>query len=83
MPDLKINSFSVKIVLSENNKKSNEFAKRIHASLLLHDKPLLAILKQGNIYFDILTIFKEDVEEIAQIISNVYSNLTAENKWST
>ena len=40
--------------------------------LLKHDKPVLGILKRGEIHFNILTVFEDDIENIAKAVNEVY-----------
>jgi L-seryl-tRNA(Ser) seleniumtransferase len=75
LPDGEIDSFAVALKCEGNNKTRSEFAEKLHAALLLHDKPVLGVLKQGNIIFDVLTVFENEVEEIAKVISEVFEKL--------
>ncbi len=72
LPDGELDSYSVTIKCEGNNKKRSEYAEAIFSNLLLHANPILGVLKTGNIYFDVLTIFEHEVEAIAQVISEVH-----------
>jgi len=72
LPDVDIDSYSVKIVNAESNNKRSKFAEQMHKELLLNEYPVLGILKKGNIYFDMLTIFNNDVEGLANIIAATF-----------
>jgi len=71
LPDGEINSFSVMIKNDNPNKERSEYAERMYHGLLSYKTPVLGILKKGNIYFDVLTIFENDIKELSQIIFEV------------
>ncbi len=75
MPDVQINSYAVKIIVNERNKTRSEFAEKMYRKLLKHENPVLAILKNGNIYFDVLTLSDKDIRIITKTIHDVYSQL--------
>jgi len=65
LPHLKLKSKAVKII---NSQKS---AKEIHAKLLQLDKPILAILRGGDLLFDVQTIFENEIDYIAEMVKLV------------
>ncbi len=70
LPDAEIDSFAVELLCDAiNNKERSGFAERIHHNLLHSPTPVLAILKAGNIQFDVLTLTDEDLNEVARIIA--------------
>jgi L-seryl-tRNA(Ser) seleniumtransferase len=71
LPDIEIGSFSVVLRNNESNRLRSDFAEKMYQGLLAHPEPVLAVLKQGNLHFNILTIFKEHVPELARIIYQV------------
>ena len=75
LPDGEIRSYSVMLVNEKSNKIRSDFAEKMYHGLLMHPKPVMAVLKKGNIYFDLLTIFNEDIPELAKTISEVYQNI--------
>jgi len=75
LPDLDIKSYSVKILKTGKIEKQTDFAQKMHHELLQHEKPVLSILKKGNIYFDVLTIFDEDIKILCNTISDTYLKL--------
>jgi len=75
LPDGELESFSVMITNESPNKIRSSFSEKMFAGLLSHKKPVLGILKQGNIYFDVLTIFEEDISELASIISEINQSI--------
>ena len=70
LPEYEIDSFAVKLVF---DKKDN--AEKLFRLLLLQEKPVLGILRQGDLLFDVLTIFDDELEELGKIIAETYSSL--------
>ena len=60
LPDLVIDSLAVKLVSYDKG-----FAKRVFDELLKLDRPILGILREGNLLFDVQSIFEKDIEYIA------------------
>lgn len=75
LPDTDIESYAVMIKNNSPNKVRSEYAEKMFSTLLNEPQPVLAILKKGNIYFDMLTIFEKDIEEIVKIIVKVNNDL--------
>ncbi len=71
LPDAEIESYSVMIKKASSNKIRSEYAEKMFSGFLSHPQPILAILKKGNIYFDVLTIYEKDIEELVKIIIEV------------
>ncbi len=69
LPQLKIDSLAVKIV-HDNNRK---YAEKIHQKLLELEKPILGILREGDLLFDVLTISEKNISYIAQAVDLVIS----------
>ncbi|MGE0089891.1 MAG: L-seryl-tRNA(Sec) selenium transferase [Bacteroidales bacterium] len=80
LPDKEINSYAVIIKIESSNRIRSEFAEKMFHGLLMHENPVLGVLSKGNIYFDVLTIFENEQEEIAQIICEVHNKLTSSIK---
>ncbi len=76
LPDGEIESFTVMIKHETNNKERSSYAEKMYLGLLSHKKPVLAILKKGNIYFDVLTLFDDEIPELAQIICAVNQQIS-------
>ncbi|MDO9578761.1 MAG: L-seryl-tRNA(Sec) selenium transferase [Candidatus Cloacimonadales bacterium] len=64
LPDLVIDSLAVKLVSYEKG-----FAKRVFDELLKLDRPILGILREGNLLFDVQSIFEKDIEYVATEIA--------------
>ena len=70
LPGLKINSFAVAVVSDGQSQKTrSRFAEKLFAKLLELDCPILGILRQGEILFDVLTLSKPDISYITSAIS--------------
>jgi L-seryl-tRNA(Ser) seleniumtransferase len=75
LPDAEIDSFAVELICEASNKDRSSFAERMHRALLDSPTPVLAILKAGNIQFDVLTISDNEMEEIAKVIGKAYEDV--------
>jgi seryl-tRNA(Sec) selenium transferase len=73
VPEGKIPSYSVKVIVPGNSKTRSEFAEKMYYSLLKHKDPVLSVLKKGFIYFDMLTLSQMEAEELSEIVTKVYS----------
>ena len=75
-PQLELDSYAVKILPVKDEKnpayRTGRFADRLFKSLLRSEKPVLGILREGEILFDVFTIQEED---IATIVESVKSKL--------
>ncbi len=67
LPKLEMDSYAVKILSDKPDKK---FAEKLFKSLLKHDKPVLGILREGEILFDLFTVQEEDIPAIALAVKN-------------
>ncbi|MCK5774834.1 MAG: L-seryl-tRNA(Sec) selenium transferase [Bacteroidales bacterium] len=72
LPDLEINSFSVKLLPADNN---NRLAKQLYHKLLEQEQPILSNLKSGAIYFDTLTLGKKDIKDVAETIRRAFGEV--------
>ena len=76
LPGETIDSFAVRIDGNFNsNRKKSEFAEKLYFGLLHCETPVVSILRKGDVYFDMLTIPKERIADLADIISGVYKKL--------
>lgn len=64
LPHVKVNSLAVKLVLP-----SNTGTKDLFLDLLKLPKPILAVLREGDIIFDLMTLFEHDLEYIASAVN--------------
>lgn len=83
LPDGEIDSFAVMIKNKSSNKIKSEYAEKMFHTLLTHQKAILGVLSKGVIYFDVLTIFENEQDEIAQIICEVHNKMDLSLKQGT
>jgi L-seryl-tRNA(Ser) seleniumtransferase len=67
LPRLELDSYAVKLIHEKSDKKISE---KLFKKLLAAEKPVLGILKEGELFFDIFTIQPDEVDEIVQNIIN-------------
>jgi L-seryl-tRNA(Ser) seleniumtransferase len=61
LPDLVIDSLAVKLISQEKS-----FAKRTFDKLLELNRPILGILREGHLLFDVQSLFEKDIEYLSQ-----------------
>jgi len=67
LPQLEMESYAVKILSAQPDKR---FAEKLFKSLLKHEKPVLGILREGEILFDVFTINEEDIATIVKAVKS-------------
>lgn len=79
LPGKEIDSYAVRIdpELGSNRKKS-EFAEKLHAGLMHHHHPVVAILRKGDVYFDVLTLTDQQISKLAEIVNEVNSKINSQ-----
>ena len=71
MPELKLDSRAVELLpLDGIGDSKKTFAETVYAKLLDLDLPVLAVLREGSLIFDVLTISENDVAALASAIGN-------------
>ncbi len=70
LPDLKIDSYAVKLI---NSNKDEKFAEKLFKKLLQLEQPVLGILREGNLLFDVHSIFEEDIQIIYEAVDMILS----------
>ena len=70
LPHLKIESYAVRLL--PNDEK--DFAEKMFFALLNSETPILAILREGNLLFDVMTLFAEDIFKIAASVNSILKN---------
>lgn len=73
LPGLQIDSYGVQL---SNPAKDRKYAQKIFNLLLKLDKPVLGILREGNLVFDVLTLFKTDIIKVADAVLQVIPEVT-------
>jgi L-seryl-tRNA(Ser) seleniumtransferase len=72
LPDAEIPSYALMITCSfKTSRERAEFAEKVYRKLLLQDTPVLAILRKGQVLFDVLTIPDHEIPLAARIIHQV------------
>ncbi|MDP8220990.1 MAG: L-seryl-tRNA(Sec) selenium transferase [Candidatus Stygibacter frigidus] len=69
MPELKIDSVAVKIIFDQS-----EMAEIIHQQLLLGEKPVLGILREGELLFDLTSLMESDLSVLAEQLAIAINN---------
>jgi len=69
LPGLEIDSYAVKLV---NPGKDRKFAEKLFRKLLKAERPVLGILREGDLVFDVQSLFKEDVDQLIETVSHLY-----------
>ena len=68
LPQVNLDSYSVILIPPDGDK---DFAKYVYRKLLTTEFPVLSILRKGEVHFDMLTIYEEDIPIIAKMVKRV------------
>jgi len=72
LPGASIPSKAVKIMFSfKSGKARSAFSEKVFYGLLKQKTPIISILKKGEVILDMLTIQKDEVDKIVDIVSHV------------
>ena len=71
LPDLEIPSYSVALKFDGSNKSKKEQAEKLFYKLLLAEEPVVAVLREGELQFDVLTLFSGQDEKIASALKEL------------
>jgi L-seryl-tRNA(Ser) seleniumtransferase len=72
LPDLQIRSLAVEVLpQSGMGNRKQTFAERLFRDLLQGDIPVLGVLREGRILFDVLAVFEEQIPRIAEAVGLV------------
>jgi len=76
LPAVRLKSVAVEVML-QNRKGEHKlsFAEQFFKRLLSLERPIVGVLREGKVLFDVLTVFKEDIEYIAHSISESIKSL--------
>lgn len=66
MPQHEFDSYAVKIIPDQPDKR---FADKLFKSLLRYEKPVLGILREGEILFDVFTIQEDDIPILIEAVT--------------
>lgn len=76
MPGEEIRSFAVKLNEKfDSNKQKSGFGEKIYHGLMKHESPVVAILKKGEVYFDMLSIPDNEIDLLVKIVRDVYQQV--------
>jgi L-seryl-tRNA(Ser) seleniumtransferase len=72
LPGKEIESFAVRIHPDlKSGKKKSEFAEKLYTGLMHHAIPVVAILRKGDLYFDVLTLTDSQLNLLAEVVNEV------------
>jgi L-seryl-tRNA(Ser) seleniumtransferase len=70
LPDLTIKSHAVSLTPPANTVREREaFCERIYRRLLTGDRPVLGVLREGRLLFDVFALFEHEIETIAERVA--------------
>ena len=77
LPSFKINSFAVALVFDQDSQKMRSVsAEKVYNKLLTLEVPIIGVLRQGEILFDLLTIPEADIAILsAEVVKAVKTEL--------
>ncbi len=74
LPDLKIDTMAVRLVAPvQGKKKRQDFAEEIFFKLTQGERPIVAVLREGNLVFEVYTVSDDDIPKIALAVKEVLS----------
>ncbi|MFO7722825.1 MAG: L-seryl-tRNA(Sec) selenium transferase [Bacteroidales bacterium] len=79
-PETAIASYGVMLTVGKTNKERMSYAGNMYRELLTHPLPLLGVLRQGSLVFDVLTLEDTELEAAAETI--IQSHLAVMSKKS-
>lgn len=68
LPGLQVDSYGVQLI---NPGKNRKFAQKIFHRLLELDKPVLGILREGNLIFDVLSLLDKEVPALVSAVAEI------------
>jgi L-seryl-tRNA(Ser) seleniumtransferase len=69
LPDLKLRSFAVKLQAKGATRQAqSKFSERLYKRLLLRERPVLGILREGELLFDVRTIESGDSDYVVEAV---------------
>jgi L-seryl-tRNA(Ser) seleniumtransferase len=78
LPGKTIDSFAVVIHFKNASRKiATRNAENIYHNLLAGNQPLLGVLRQGEVHFDVLTLFDHQIKTVADLIVRCYREVSA------
>jgi len=74
LPDLELDSVAVEIPPPKGARKS-EFSEDLFKRLLALDRPILGILREGRILFDVLTLAEKEIPYVAEAVASALKHV--------
>lgn len=75
LPDKTLKSYCIKLSLHGTNKQKSNMAETMYKSLCKQKIPVVGFLKKGNIYFDMLCIFDDEIDVLSKAIISSYTEI--------
>ncbi len=77
LPGEEIDSYAVRIDQAfETNKQKSMFSEKLYAALMKHESPVVAILRKGDVYFDVLTIPENQYPKLVTTVKDIYFDIS-------
>ena len=72
LPELKMDSIAVGLIPSEKGKKKRQaFAENIFNKLANYKHPIVAVLREGNLVFEVYSVKDDDIPKIAEAVNDI------------
>ncbi len=75
MPEAEIDSFALMLTYGKANKEKAAYASAMYKNLLLHQNPVMGILRKGHCLLDMLTIQTDEVVPIGQAVIETHQKI--------
>jgi L-seryl-tRNA(Ser) seleniumtransferase len=76
LPDVRLQSHAVRLdSWAKTNVERAKISEKIFRELLLIDRPILGILREGDLLFDVRTIEDDDIEYVAESVYSIRSKI--------
>lgn len=70
LPHLKLSTYAVALKAKGSAKEKKRFAKNLQKKLMTAAEPVIGILREGELLFDVLTLFEGQAEQVSQAVSS-------------
>jgi len=80
LPGQQIKSFAVEILpIGKSVKEKKRFSEKLYHMLLTYNPPVLGILTEAKVLFNVLTLFDKDISYLAESIGNAITTIKKDN----
>jgi len=77
LPDYIINSYSLTIDKEfVSARQKSDFSVKLYHRLLEFEKPIVTILKRGDVYIDVLTVFDNEITQVADTVADAIKEIS-------